>query len=122
MGQKLHENHSILLCFQDKRIFAFNAEILDGRQKWWENDLCEKLPVDCKYRAGQIFGRNCSISLRFRDKCVFALSALRKIVTYSKSLISRPFCIGSLPKIFLNCFLMISRHLYNKPACQILCE
>ena len=29
----------------------------------------------------------------------FAFSALRKIVTFSKSLISRPFCIGSLQKV-----------------------
>ena len=48
----------------------------------------------------QNFRRNCSISLRFQDKCVFAFSALRQIVTFSKSLISRPFCIGSLPKVF----------------------
>ena len=37
----------------------------------------------CKYSVGQKFRRNCSISLRFRDKCVFAFSALRKIMTFS---------------------------------------
>ena len=46
MGQKLRRNRSISLHFQDKCVFAFNAEILDGRQKWREKDFCEKLPVD----------------------------------------------------------------------------
>ena len=45
-GQKFHQNHSISLCFRDKRVFAFNAEIKDSRQKWWENDLCKKLLID----------------------------------------------------------------------------
>ena len=26
--------------------FAFYAEIQDGHQKWWENNFCEKSPVD----------------------------------------------------------------------------
>ena len=52
-----------------------------------------------RYPALQNFRQNCSISLRFQDKCVFAFSALRKLVTFNKSLISRPFCIGSLPKL-----------------------
>ena len=46
MGQKFRRNCSVLLRFRDKHIFAFKAEIQDGRQKWWENDFCEKLPVD----------------------------------------------------------------------------
>ena len=78
MGQKLLQNRSISLRFRDKRVFAFNAEIQDGRQN---------------------FRQNCSISLCFQDKCVFAFSALIKIVTFSKLLISKPFCIGSLPKV-----------------------
>ena len=45
MGQNFGRNHSISLHFRNKRVFAFNAEIQDGRQKW-ENDFCEKLPVD----------------------------------------------------------------------------
>ena len=53
----------------------------------------------CRYPALQSFRQNCSILLRFRDKCSFAFSALRKIVTFSKLLISQPFCIGSLPKV-----------------------
>ena len=115
-----------LLCLFIYFFFAFYAEIQDGRQKWRENDLCEKLPVDpadtlwvknfdeialsrsvseintflrlrqkfkmaaksggktilgkvasglYKYPVGQKFRRNCSISLCFRDKCVFAFSA-----------------------------------------------
>ena len=32
--QKFSRNWSILLCFRDKDVFAFNAEIQDGRQKW----------------------------------------------------------------------------------------
>ena len=47
-----------------------------------------------RYPVGQNFRQNCSISLRFRDKCVF-----RKIVTFTKSSISRSLCIGSLPKV-----------------------
>ena len=31
---------------QDICIFAFYAEIQDGRQKWRESDFCEKPPVD----------------------------------------------------------------------------
>ena len=26
--------------------FVFYVEIQDGHQKWWENDFCEKSPVD----------------------------------------------------------------------------
>ena len=40
--------------FQDKCVFVFYTEIKDGHQKWWENDLGEKLPVD-SYHGGQIF-------------------------------------------------------------------
>ena len=46
MGQKFRRNRSILLHFRNKRVFAFNAEIQDGCQKWRENDFCEKSPVD----------------------------------------------------------------------------
>ena len=53
----------------------------------------------CRCPASQNFHRNYSISLRFRDKCVFVFSALRKIVTFNKSLRSQPFYIGSLPKV-----------------------
>ena len=37
---------SISHRFRDKCVFAFYAEIPDGREKWRENNLCEKLPVD----------------------------------------------------------------------------
>ena len=30
---------------QDKCVFAFYTEIQDGRQKWWQSDCCEMLPV-----------------------------------------------------------------------------
>ena len=40
-----------------------------------ENDFSEKSPVDSKYPVGQKFHRNCSISLRFRDKRAFAFKA-----------------------------------------------
>ena len=39
VGQKFRRNRSILLRFRDKLVFAFNAEIQDGRQKWRENDF-----------------------------------------------------------------------------------
>ena len=46
VGQKFRQNRSILLHFRDKHVFAFNAAIQDGCQKWWENDFCKKSPVD----------------------------------------------------------------------------
>ena len=41
--KKVCQNHSILLCFQDKRIIEFNAEIQDGHQKWRENVVMQKV-------------------------------------------------------------------------------
>ena len=49
MGQKFHRNRSILLSFRDKRVFAFYAEIPDGRQKRRDNDFRENSPVDSAY-------------------------------------------------------------------------
>ena len=47
VGQKFSQNRSyISLHFRDKRIFAFNAEIQDVRQKWWKNEFWKKSPVD----------------------------------------------------------------------------
>ena len=46
VGQKFHRSRSISLRFRVKWVFAFNAEIQGGRQKWWKNDFCEKPPVD----------------------------------------------------------------------------
>ena len=98
VGQNFHQKRSTSLRYRDKRVFAFNAEIQDGRQKWRENDVYEKLPVDSADTLWvKIFveiALSCSVF-----KCVFAFSALRKFVTFSKSLISRPFCIVSLPKV-----------------------
>ena len=37
VGQKFHRNCTTSHCFQDKCVFAFYAEIQDGRLKWWEN-------------------------------------------------------------------------------------
>ena len=75
VGQKFRRNCSISLCFRDKRVFVFYAEIQDGCQKWRENDVLEKSPVDSRYLVGQKFRRNCSISLCFRDKHVFVFYA-----------------------------------------------
>ena len=72
LGQKFCRNRSTSLCYRDKCIFAFYAEIQDGRQKWRENDFWEKSPVDCRYPVGQNFHRNRSSLLLFRDKRVFA--------------------------------------------------
>ena len=44
--QKCRRNRSVSLRFRDKRVFAFNAEIQDGCQKWMENNFCEKSPVN----------------------------------------------------------------------------
>ena len=46
VGQKFRRNRSILLRFQDKRVFVFNAEIQDDC-RWQENNFWEKSPVDC---------------------------------------------------------------------------
>ena len=46
MGQNFHRNCSISLRFRDKQVFAFNAEVQHGRQKWRESDFCKKWPVD----------------------------------------------------------------------------
>ena len=43
---KFRPYRSISLRFRDKLIFAFNAEIQDGHQKWQENNFCEKSPID----------------------------------------------------------------------------
>ena len=49
MGQKFHQNRSILLRFRDKQAFVFNAEIQDGRQKsdtlWVKNFI--KFSLSC---------------------------------------------------------------------------
>ena len=42
VGQKFCQNRSISLHFQDKRVFAFNAEIQDDHQKWRENNFCKR--------------------------------------------------------------------------------
>ena len=46
-GQNFRRNCSISLRFRDNRVFTFNAENQDGRQKWQENDFPEKLTVHC---------------------------------------------------------------------------
>ena len=38
---KFHQDRSSSLCFRDKHIFVFYAEIQDGCQKWWENNLVD---------------------------------------------------------------------------------
>ena len=46
MGQKFRQNLSISLRFRDKHVFAFYAEIQDGRQKWQENDFWDYSSID----------------------------------------------------------------------------
>ena len=86
-----------ILCFS---IFGENSKIQNGRHFWGgENFLKINYTTFLLYPVGRKFRRNRSISHRFWDKRVFVFSALRKIVTFSKSLISRPFCIGSFRKV-----------------------
>ena len=74
--QKFHRNCSISLRFRDKQVFAFNAEIQDGHQKWpGKTFLVKVVSRLANYPACQKFRRNCSISLRFRDKQVFVFNA-----------------------------------------------
>ena len=58
--------------FRNKGIFALNAEIQDGRQKWRENDFAKSrqytLLIPCMSRIW-------SKSLRFRNKGIFTLNA-----------------------------------------------
>ena len=42
VGKNFCQNRSISLCFRDKHVFALNAEIQDGRQKWRENIVLKK--------------------------------------------------------------------------------
>ena len=74
-GQKFRWNRSISLCFWDKSVFAFKAEIQDGHQKWRENDFWEKSPVDSADTYGPKILSKSLISLRFQDKCIFAFYA-----------------------------------------------
>ena len=53
----------------------FKAEIQDGRQKWRENNFWEKSPIDSADTLRVKNCRNCSISLHFRDKRIFAFYA-----------------------------------------------
>ena len=86
-----------ILCFS---IFGENSKIQNGRHFWGgENFLKINNTTFLLYPMCRKFRRNRSISHRFWDKRVFVFSALRKIVTFSKSLISRPFCIGSFRKV-----------------------
>ena len=64
----VRQNRSISLHFRNKRVFAFNAKIQDGHQKWQENDFCEKLPVDCRYPAGQKLRRKLLLSRSISEK------------------------------------------------------
>ena len=76
VGQKFCRNHSILFCFRDKRVLAFNTEIQDGCQKWLENIVLKKVTSSlCRYPVGKIACRNHNISLRFLDKRFFAFYA-----------------------------------------------
>ena len=75
-GQNFRRNRSVLFRYRDKRVFAFNAEIQDGRQKWRENDFYEKSPVDFEDTLWvKKLCRNRSISLHFQDKHAFAFNA-----------------------------------------------
>ena len=45
---KISPKSLYLAPFRNKRVFVFNTEIQDGRQKWRENNFCEKLPAGQK--------------------------------------------------------------------------
>ena len=44
-NEKNYRNRSISHHFRDKGVFAFNAAIQDGHQKWREKIFKEKTPV-----------------------------------------------------------------------------
>ena len=51
VGQIFLQNRTVsminMLCF-----FLFYAEIQDGRQKWWENNICQQVADDSAYILG----------------------------------------------------------------------
>ena len=77
------------LRFRDKHIFPFNADIQDGRQKWRENDFCEKSPIDSadtlRIKNFVEIGLSCSVSeinasLRLTQKFKMAAKSGRKTI------------------------------------------
>ena len=75
VGQKFCRNRSISLHFRNNRAFVFNAAIQDGCQKWPENFFLVKVASRLvTYPVGQKFHQSRSISLRFRDKRIFAFN------------------------------------------------
>ena len=82
---KMSSNHSVSLPFQDKQIFAFHAEIQDGRSKWRENNFCEKSQVDSTdtLRVKIFLLKLLYLASVSEIKCLFEVSALRKIVMFS---------------------------------------
>ena len=89
----------------------FYAEIQDGHRKWRENVVLQKVASRlCRYPVGQKFCRNHSISLRFRDKLVFAFYAeiqdghqkWRENIFLEKSLIDSTLQIKNFVEIALS--------------------
>ena len=105
-GSKISSKSLYLARFSRYKHFCFlqffaKISKIQNRRHIWRDKNFLKIGIDSleRYPVGQKFRRNCSISLRFPDKCVFTFSAFKKIATFSKSLISWPFCIGSFPKV-----------------------
>ena len=76
VDQKFRRNRSISLRYQDKCVFAFNAEIQDGRQKWWENDFLRKVTSSFVHTLRVKNFAEIALSHSFsRDKRVFPFNA-----------------------------------------------
>ena len=59
-------------------VFAFKAEIQDGRQKWRENNFCKKLPTDS---ADTLRIKNfvkIALSRSVSEICVFCIFSVKK--------------------------------------------
>ena len=70
---------SILLHFRDKHVFVFNAEIQVTQKfkkaaKSGRKNFQKIASRFCRYPVGQKFCQNCSNTLRFRNKRVFAFN------------------------------------------------
>ena len=78
-GKKFQRNRSISHRFGEKCVFAFYAEIQDGRKKKMAGKrfLGKVTRRVCRYPGGQKFCRNCSFSHHFQDKCILAFFMLK---------------------------------------------
>ena len=72
VGQRFHQNCSVLHRFRDKCDFAFYAEFKMTTKKCGKRFMRIVASTLSRYSASQKFHRNGFISHHIRDKCIFA--------------------------------------------------